>query len=190
MSKSFFNVVTPDSVIDEFGADSLRMHEMFLGPLTQHKPWNTDGITGVASFLKKFWSLFHSRDNGEFYLENIKPTKDELIQLHKTIKKIRTDIESFSFNTSISSFMIFVNYLKKNKCYKKEILEPLVLMMSPFAPFICEEIWEKINKNDRTIYNEFPQYDDSLLIDKNINYPIAINGKKKTNITMNQYQRE
>ena len=130
------------------------------------------------------------RDNGEFYLEDIKPTKDELIKLHKTIKKIRTDIEKLSFNTSISSFMIFVNYLKKNKCYKKEILEPLVLMMSPFAPFICEEVWEKIYKNDRTIYNKFPQYDDSLLIDKNINYPIAINGKKKTNITIESNIKE
>ena len=182
MSKSFFNVVTPDSLIEEYGADALRMHEMFLGPLTQHKPWNTDGITGVASFLKKFWNLFHSGENGKFYLEDKQATKEELAHLHKTIKKIQTDIENFSFNTSISSFMIFVTYLKKNKCYKKEVLEPLIIMMSPFAPFICEEIWGKTNNTDGIILNKFPQYNDSFLTVDKINYPVAINGKKRTNV--------
>jgi len=184
MSKSFYNVVTPDSIIEEYGADALRMHEMFLGPLTQHKPWNTDGISGVFSFLKKFWSLFHS-ENDEFFIDNEEESKEELIMLHKTIKKIQHDIENFSFNTSISSFMILVNYLKKENCYKQKILEPLVILLSPFAPFICEEIWQKLKSNSTSIaYSDFPKYDSSFLLDENINYPIAINGKKKASITV------
>jgi len=157
---------------------------MFLGPLTQHKPWNTDGISGVFSFLKKFWSLFHS-ENDEFFIDNEEESKEELIMLHKTIKKIQHDIENFSFNTSISSFMILVNYLKKENCYKQKILEPLVILLSPFAPFICEEIWQKLKSNSTSIaYSDFPKYDSSFLLDENINYPIAINGKKKASITV------
>ena len=183
MSKSFYNVVAPDSIIQEYGADALRMHEMFLGPLTQHKPWNTDGISGVFSFLNKFWSLFHSTNI--FYINNEEPTKEELIILHKTIKKIQGDIENFSFNTSISSFMIIVNYLKKVHCYKQKILEPLLILLSPFAPFICEEIWQKLKNSDQSIsYSNFPKYNSAFLIEESINYPIAINGKKKTNISV------
>ena len=183
MSKSFYNVVNPDSIIEEYGADSLRMHEMFLGPLTQHKPWNTDGISGVFSFLKKFWNLFHS--NGEFYVSATNPSREELVFLHKTIKKIQSDIESFSFNTSISSFMIMVNYLKKEKCYKQKILEPLLILLSPFAPFICEEIWCKLkNDNSSISYSQFPKYNNSFLVDESIDYPITINGKKKANISI------
>ena len=182
MSKSFYNVVNPDTIIEEYGADALRMHEMFLGPLTQYKPWNTDGITGVFSFLKKIWTLFHSSNNS-FHINQDEPTKDELIMLHKTIKKVQLDIEQFSFNTSISSFMILVNYLKKEKCYKQKILEPLLILLSPFAPFICEELWHKLKDTNTSIsYSLFPKYKNSLLVTDNINYPIAINGKKKHNI--------
>ena len=180
MSKSFFNVVNPDKIIEQFGADSLRMYEMFLGPLTQYKPWNTDGITGVYSFIKKFWNLFHLDNN--FIVTEESATNEEQEILHQTIYKIKNDIESFSFNTCISAFMITTNKLKKLNCNKREILEPLVILLSPFAPFTCEELWNKFYPNSYVLNSKFPEYNKNFLIKDEVNYPIAINGKRKINL--------
>jgi len=182
MSKSFFNVVNPDKIIEKYGADSLRMYEMFLGPLTQYKPWNTDGISGVYSFLRKFWNLFHQ--NGSFLLSDDKGTTEEQKILNETIYKIKCDIESFSFNTCVSTFMITTNKLKKLNCNKREILEPLIILLSPFAPFISEEIWQKIYPKKYIFNATFPSYNEDLLQNNEINYPIAINGKRKMNLTI------
>ena len=180
MSKSFFNVVNPDQIIEQYGSDSLRMYEMFLGPLTQYKPWNTDGISGVYSFIKKFWNLFHQNNN--FTVSEAPLTKEEQEILHQTIYKIKTDIESFSFNTCISTFMITTNKLKKLNCNKRGILEPLIILLSPFAPFTCEELWHKFYPKNSVLNSKFPDYNKTFLIKKEINYPIAINGKRKLNI--------
>ena len=180
MSKSFFNVVNPDQIIEEYGADSLRMYEMFLGPLTQYKPWKTDGISGVYSFIKKFWNLFHT--NNVFCISEQVATHEEKEILHQTIYKVKHDIESFSFNTCISTFMISVNKLKKLNCNKKEILEPLIILISPFAPFISEEIWNKLHPEKSVLNARFPEYNKSFFIRNEINYPVAINGKRKLNV--------
>ncbi len=180
MSKSFFNVVNPDKIIEQFGADSLRMYEMFLGPLTQYKPWNTDGITGVFSFIKRFWNLFHV--NQTFSISEEAASDEENEILHETIHKIQKDIESFSFNTCVSSFMISVNKLKKINCNKRDILEPLIILLSPFAPFICEELWDKLNPGQSVFNADFPNYHDKYISKSDINYPIAINGKKRLNL--------
>ena len=142
MSKSKYNVVNPDNICKQYGADSLRLYEMFLGPLEQSKPWNTAGITGVHSFLKKLWKLYHEGDT--FGVSDTKPSADNLKTLHKTIKKVEEDIENFSFNTSVSTFMIAVNELTAQKCSSREILEPLLVLISPYAPHIAEELWNKL----------------------------------------------
>ncbi|TBN03354.1 leucine--tRNA ligase [Hyunsoonleella flava] len=177
MSKSKYNVVNPDDIVADYGADSLRLYEMFLGPLEQYKPWNTAGITGVHSFLKKLWKLY-ADDNG-LKVTDVTPTKDNLKTLHKTIKKVQEDIENFSFNTSVSTFMIAVNELTAQKCNSKEILEPLLVLISPYAPHIAEELWEKLGNSESISTAPFPEFDESHLVESSKNYPISFNGKMR-----------
>jgi len=177
MSKSKYNVVNPDSICEDYGADSLRLYEMFLGPLEQYKPWNTAGITGVHSFLKKLWKLYND-DNG-LKVTDAAPTKDNLKTLHKTIKKVEEDIENFSFNTSVSTFMIACNELTAQKCTSKQILEPLLVLISPYAPHIAEELWNQLGHNESISTAPFPQFDESHLVESTKNYPISFNGKMR-----------
>ncbi|WP_347923844.1 class I tRNA ligase family protein [Pontimicrobium sp. SW4] len=177
MSKSKYNVVNPDQICIDYGADSLRLYEMFLGPLEQYKPWNTAGITGVHSFLKKLWKLYND-DNG-FKVTDVAPTKDTLKTLHKTIKKVEEDIENFSFNTSVSTFMIACNELTAQKCTSKQILEPLLVLISPYAPHIAEELWNQLGHDKSISTADFPKFDESHLVESTKNYPISFNGKMR-----------
>jgi leucyl-tRNA synthetase len=177
MSKSKYNVVNPDDIVSDYGADSLRLYEMFLGPLEQYKPWNTAGITGVHSFLKKLWKLYVD-DNG-LKVTDATPSKDNLKILHQTIKKVQADIENFSFNTSVSTFMIAVNELTKQQCTSKEILEPLLVLISPYAPHIAEELWSKLGNSGSISTAPFPVFDESHLVESSKNYPISFNGKMR-----------
>jgi len=177
MSKSKFNVVNPDDIVKDYGADSLRLYEMFLGPLEQYKPWNTAGITGVHSFLKKLWKLY-ADDNG-LKVTDAEPTKDNLKTLHKTIKKVQEDIDNFSFNTSVSTFMIAVNELTQQKCTSKAILEPLLVLISPYAPHIAEELWEAIGNKPSIATAPFPKFEEKHLIESSKEYPISFNGKMR-----------
>lgn len=181
MSKSYFNVVNPDEIIDKYGADTLRLYEMFLGPLEQSKPWNTNGIDGVYKFLRRFWNLFHD-GQGNLKVSADAPTREELKTLHKTLRKIELDVENFSFNTSVSEFMICANELTSLKCNKRAILEPLVIALSPFAPHIAEELWEKLGHTETVLYATFPAYDEQYLKENAFNYPISINGKVRAQI--------
>jgi leucyl-tRNA synthetase len=184
MSKSKFNVVNPDEMIERYGADTLRMYEMFLGPLEQSKPWNTNGIEGVFKFLRKFWKLFHD-DNFNFRVTNEAPTKAELKSLHKIIKKVEDDVERFSFNTSVSSFMIAVNELTELKCAKRSILQDMVVILSPYAPHICEELWKLLgNEAGSLSYATYPKFNPDFLVEDAFSYPISINGKTKTNLNI------
>lgn len=176
MSKSYFNVVNPDQIIDTYGADTLRMYEMFLGPLEASKPWSTQGIDGVYKFLRRFWNLFHDAA-GNFKIIEAAPTREELKVLHKTIKKVEQDIENFSFNTSVSEFMICANELSSLKCNKRAVLEPLVIALSPFAPHLAEELWSLLGHPDTVLNATFPKYDEQYLTESSHNYPISINGK-------------
>ncbi|MCE7864115.1 MAG: leucine--tRNA ligase [Bacteroidetes bacterium CHB5] len=176
MSKSYFNVVNPDQIISDYGADTLRMYEMFLGPLEASKPWSTQGIDGVFKFLRRFWNLFHD-NTGTFRVSDAEPTREELKVLHKTIKKIEQDIENFSFNTSVSEFMICANELSSFKCNKRSVLEPLVIALSPFAPHIAEELWALLGHTDTVLNATFPKFDEKYLTESSHNYPISINGK-------------
>jgi leucyl-tRNA synthetase len=177
MSKSKFNVVNPDVIVEQYGADTLRMYEMFLGPIDQSKPWNTSGISGVYNFLKKFWRLFHQGD--AFSVSEEVATADELKVLHKTIKKAQEDVEAFSFNTSVSSFMVCVNELQKLKCNKRVILEDLVVILSPYAPHICEELWEKLGHANGVLNAEYPKYNEAHLVESLHKYPVSFNGKMR-----------
>ena len=179
MSKSKYNVVNPDEICEEYGADTLRLYEMFLGPLEQAKPWNTAGITGVHSFLKKLWKLYHSGKERSFFVSNENASSDNLKTLHKTIKKVQEDIENFSFNTSVSTFMIAVNELTSQKCYCKEILEPLAILISPYAPHIAEELWFKLGNSDSISKALYPSFDASYLVESTKEYPISFNGKMR-----------
>jgi len=184
MSKSKWNVINPDDLVERYGADTLRMYEMFLGPLEQSKPWNTNGIEGVFKFLRKFWKLFQD-ENLTFSVSDAEPTKAELKALHKIIKKVEDDVERFSFNTSVSSFMIAVNELTDLKCNKRTILQDLVIILSPYAPHICEELWEQLGNQAGTIsYTTFPIFNPQHLIENEFNYPVSINGKTKTSINL------
>ena len=182
MSKSKYNVVNPDEICTKFGTDTLRMYEMFLGPLEQSKPWNTAGISGVHNFLKKFWKLYF--DSNVLTVNDSKPSENNLKSLHKCIKKVSSDIESFSFNTAVSTLMITVNELTAQKCKSKDILEPLLIVLSPFAPHICEEIWERIGNKESIVYSTFPEYSESYLQDSVKIYPVSINGKLKYKIEL------
>ena len=177
MSKSKYNVVNPDAICEQYGADSLRMFEMFLGPLEQSKPWKTSGISGVHSFLKKLWKLYHADE--VFEVSEKKPSKEELKTLHKTIKKVQEDIESFSFNTSVSTFMIAVNELSAISCNKREILEPLLILISPYAPHIAEELWSNLGYDSSISTAVFPVFDASNLIESSKVYPVSFNGKMR-----------
>jgi leucyl-tRNA synthetase len=178
MSKSKYNVVSPDLIVEKYGADTLRMYEMFLGPLEQFKPWNTNGISGVNSFLRKLWRLFHDAE-GNFAVSDAEPTKEELKTLHKTIKKVQEDVEAFSFNTSVSTFMVCVNELTSQKCNKRTILEPLVILISSYAPHIAEELWELLGHSDGVSYQEFPKFEASHLVESSHTYPVSFNGKMR-----------
>jgi leucyl-tRNA synthetase len=184
MSKSKYNVVNPDDLVQRYGADTLRMYEMFLGPLEQSKPWNTNGIEGVFKFLRKFWRLFHDAD-WNFNVSNAEPSKAELKSLHKIIQKVEQDVERFSFNTSVSSFMIAVNELTDLKCNKRAILQDLVITLEPYAPHICEELWVLLGNEAGTIsYAAYPKFNPAYLVEDEFSYPISINGKMKTNIPL------
>jgi leucyl-tRNA synthetase len=184
MSKSKYNVVNPDDIIQRYGADTLRMYEMFLGPLEQSKPWNTNGIEGVHKFLRKFWKLFHN-DQFDFQISNTAATKAENKALHKLIKKVQEDIERFSFNTSVSSFMICVNELQDLKCNSKSVLQDLVILLSPYAPHISEELWTLLGNTAGSLSTTtFPVYNPEFLVEDEFSYPISINGKTKINLAI------
>ena len=184
MSKSKFNVVNPDDLIARYGADTLRMYEMFLGPLEQSKPWNTNGIEGVFKFLRKFWKLFHD-EQFNFRVSEDAPSKAELKSLHKIIRKVEEDVDRFSFNTSVSSFMIAVNELTDLKCNKRAILQDLVIVLSSYAPHICEELWVLLgNKAGALSYADYPKFNPEYLIEDEFAYPISINGKMKMNLNI------
>lgn len=176
MSKSYFNVVNPDEIIENYGADTLRMYEMFLGPLEVSKPWNTNGIDGVFKFLRRIWNLFHNA-GGEFKITEDEPTPAELKVLHKALKKVEYDIDHYSFNTTVSELMICSNELTSLKCNKRAILEPLVIALAPYAPHISEELWEKLGHTDTIFDATFPQYNEAYLAETSFEYPISINGK-------------
>ncbi len=178
MSKSKYNVVNPDDICEDYGADTLRMYEMFLGPLEQAKPWNTAGITGVHNFLKKLWKLYHDEHNN-FEVKDGKASAESLKTLHKTIKKVTEDIENFSFNTSVSTFMICVNELSAQKCNFREVLEPLVVLIAPYAPHIAEELWQKLGLDNSVTTAVYPVCEEKHLIESNKEYPISFNGKMR-----------
>ncbi|MEJ5964263.1 leucine--tRNA ligase [Pedobacter immunditicola] len=184
MSKSKFNVVNPDVLIANYGADTLRMYEMFLGPLEQSKPWNTNGIEGVFKFLRKFWRLFHN-EQWQFTVVDAEPSKAELKALHKIIKKVQDDVERFSFNTSVSSFMIAVNELTDLKCNNKGILSDLTVVLSPYAPHICEELWTLLGHEAGSLsYTPYPQFNPAFLLEDEFSYPISVNGKTRLNLSI------
>lgn len=182
MSKSMYNVVNPDNICDDYGADTLRLYEMFLGPLEQSKPWDTKGIDGVNRFLRKFWRLFF--DGDDLVVTDEKATPEELKVLHKLIAKEQDDIEHFSFNTTVSAFMIALNDLSALKCRKREVLEPLTIMLSPFAPHIAEELWEALGHGESITYARFPEFDPALAAEDNVTYPVSFNGKMRFTVEL------
>ena len=183
MSKSKYNVVTPDNICAEYGADTLRLYEMFLGPLEQAKPWNTAGISGVFGFLKKLWRLYNDENNG-WIVTNNEPSKESLKSLHKTIKKVNEDIENFSFNTSVSQFMICVNELTAQNCHERAILEPLAVLISPYAPHIAEELWSQLGNSDSISIVDFPIVNEKYLVESSKEYPVSFNGKMRFTIEL------
>ena len=186
MSKSMFNVVNPDNVCAQYGADTLRLYEMFLGPLEQSKPWDTKGIDGVHRFLKKLWRMVFADDRGEdetLAVTDQKATPAELKILHTLIHKVETDIENFSYNTSVSAFMIALNELSALKCNKREIIEPIVVLLSPFAPHICEELWNRLDHNESISFATFPEYVEAYTVENTFEYPVSFNGKMRFKMT-------
>ena len=188
MSKSKYNVVNPDDICAQYGADTLRLYEMFLGPIEQSKPWNTQGLSGVYSFLKKFWKLYHTpplglfsaeNSEGAFFLSDESPTKAEMKILHQMIRKMDEDVQNFSFNTSVSHFMIAVNELTKLNCNKRAVLEPLAVLISPYAPHIAEELWRKSGHDQSISFAEFPVFDAKWLVEDTKEYPVSFNGKMR-----------
>ncbi|MCQ2184482.1 MAG: leucine--tRNA ligase [Bacteroidales bacterium] len=182
MSKSMYNVVNPDFICDTYGADTLRLYEMFLGPIEQSKPWDTKGIDGVNRFLRKVWRMFWDRDN--YLVEDRKATPAELKSLHKLIGKAATDIEAFSFNTTVSAFMIAANELGELNCHCREILEPLVIVLSPFAPHIAEELWASLGHKESITYASFPEYIEAYTVENNVTYPVSFNGKTRFTVDL------
>ncbi|MCH5246875.1 MAG: leucine--tRNA ligase [Muribaculaceae bacterium] len=180
MSKSMFNVVNPDDIVEKYGADTLRLYEMFLGPLEQSKPWDTNGIDGVNRFLKKLWGLYWKGD--DFIVDDSEPSKESLKSLHKLIKKVTSDIENFSFNTSVAAFMICVNELSQQKCHSRSILEPLLILLTPFAPHISEELWHTLGNESTICDAQWPKHNEEYLIENMKTYPVQINGKVRYNI--------
>jgi leucyl-tRNA synthetase len=187
MSKSKHNVVLPDHICEKYGADTLRLYEMFLGPLEQAKPWNTAGITGVSGFLKKLWKLYHSGENETFFVDDSTPSEglgEAFKSLHKTIKKVTEDIENFSFNTSVSQFMICVNELATLKCNHRKILEPLAIIISPYAPHIAEELWSQLGHDGSISTVAFPICEEKYLVESDKEYPVSFNGKMRFTIKL------
>jgi leucyl-tRNA synthetase len=177
MSKSKWNVENPDDIIEKYGADTLRLYEMFLGPLEQSKPWDTNGIEGTSRFLKKFWNLFFESDI--LSVSDVAATKAELKVLHATLKKVTEDIEKLSFNTSVSQFMIAVNELGALKCHKRDVLEPLTIALAPFAPHIAEELWSLLGHTESITTAPWPQWQAEHLVEDSFSYPISFNGKTR-----------
>jgi len=177
MSKSMFNVVNPDLIVEEYGADTLRLYEMFLGPLEAHKPWDTNGIDGVHKFLRKLWRLYFKDE--AFTVSDEAATKEEMKVLHKTIQKIGHDIEKFSFNTSVSAFMICVNELNSLKCNKRDVLEPMAVLIAPFAPHIAEELWNMLGYTESVTKAEWPEFKEEYLVEDSYEYPVSFNGKMR-----------
>ena len=185
MSKSMYNVVNPDMIVERYGADTLRLYEMFLGPLEQSKPWDTNGIDGVHRFLRKLWGLYYSADG--LRVTDAPATKDELKSLHKLIRKVTQDVEQFSFNTSVAAFMICINELQGLKTASREILQPLLILLAPFAPHIAEELWHALGEETTIVAATWPEYNEQLLVEDNVKYPVSFNGK--TRFTM-EFSRE
>lgn len=183
MSKSKHNVQNPDELIDKYGADTFRCYEMFLGPLETHKPWDTQGIEGVYRFMKKLWRLYHDDDNN-FRVSDEAPTKEELKVLHNTIKKVRIDIERFSFNTVVSNYMICVNELTDLKCNKREILEPLAILLSPYASHMAEELWSLLGHEGSISRQTFPEHNEEFIRENTFAYPVSFNGKMRFKIEL------
>ncbi len=183
MSKSKYNVQNPDDLIERYGADTLRLYEMFLGPIEQSKPWDTQGIEGVFRFIRKFWRLFHNEHNN-FELSDAAPNDKELKVLHKTIKKIEDDIERFSFNTAVSAFMICTNELSELKCNKRAILEPLLVILSPYAPHLAEELWHQAGHAESVVKQAYPDYEEKYLIESSFSYPVSFNGKTRLKLDL------
>jgi len=178
MSKSKYNVQNPDDLVEKYGADTLRMYEMFLGPIELAKPWDTNGIEGVSRFIRKFWRLFHDANN-QWNVSNAEPTPEELKILHRTIQKIESDNERFSFNTAVSAFMICVNELTDKKCNKRNILEPLTILLSAYSPYICEELWHQLGYNNSVVFATYPVFNPEYLVENTFNYPVSFNGKTR-----------
>src|SRR5690554_5224941 len=183
MSKSMFNVVNPDTIVDQYGADTLRLYEMFLGPLEQSKPWDTNGIDGVHKFLRRVWNLFYDRD-GNWMVTEDEATAEELKVLHRTIQKTASDVERFSFNTAVSSFMICINDLYDLKCHKRSILEPFIILLASFAPHISEELWRGLGHEGSICDAEWPEFNADYLIEKSVEYPVSFNGKMRFKISL------
>ncbi len=182
MSKSKYNTVNPDALCDKYGADTFRMYEMFLGPIEQSKPWDTKGIEGVHRFIKKLWRLFFDELKGKVWNTETS-TAEELKVLHKTIKKIEEDTERFSFNTAVSAFMVAVNDLADLKCHKKEILEQILILLTPYAPHIAEELWHALGNETTILDAEFPKFESKYIVESTKEYPVSINGKLRTTLS-------
>jgi leucyl-tRNA synthetase len=182
MSKSKYNVVNPDEICDAYGADTLRMYEMFLGPLEQDKPWNTAGISGVHNFLKKLWRLFYRQN--QWVVNEDKPDAASLKILHQTIKKVTDDMQRLSFNTCVSTFMICVNELTALQCNSRAVLEPLLILLSPFAPHFCEELWQQLGHGQSIEFVPFPAFDPSKVVETNKDYPVSFNGKMRFTLAL------
>ena len=183
MSKSMFNVVNPDYIVERYGADTLRLYEMFLGPVEQSKPWDTNGIDGVNRFIKKLWNLFYKGD--ELLVDDSKPSAEALRSIHKLIKKVTSDVENFSYNTSVSAFMICVNELTSLKCHSREVLEPLVVLLAPFAPHVSEELWHNALGHDTTVCDaKWPAWNEEYIRESAVTYPVSFNGKARFNISV------
>ena len=180
MSKSMFNVVNPDDIVEQYGADTLRLYEMFLGPVEASKPWDTNGIDGVHRFLKRTWALFFKGD--DLRISNDKPSADELKSVHKLIKKVTGDIETFSYNTSVAAFMICVNELTAMKTSSREVLEPLTILLAPFAPHIAEELWHTLGHNTSVCDAQWPEWNEEYLKESTIKYTVMIKGRPRYNI--------
>jgi len=175
--------VNPDELIEKHGADTLRLYEMFLGPLEQHKPWDTNGIEGVSRFIRKLWRLFFDEQE-KFLVTEDNASEKELKVLHKTIRKVQDDIERLSLNTAVSSFMICVNELQDLDCHKKEILEPLIIALSPYAPHVTEELWEKLGHSKSIVFATYPEVDERYLEEETYEYPVSFNGKLRFRINL------
>ena len=181
MSKSMYNVVNPDYIVDKYGADTLRLYEMFLGPISQSKPWDSNGIDGCFRFLRRLWNLFFTSD-GSMAVTDDEPTKENLKTLHKLIRKVSEDIEEFSYNTSIPAFMVAVGELAQQKCRSRRVMEPLVVLLSPFAPHVCEELWHLMGHTTTVCDATWPHWDEAYLKEDTVTMPVSFNGKTRFTI--------